>query len=52
MLVSSLTVWRAAAVWAGLVLAAASEVGFTQAGRRALAPARATTALSPFGGRS
>jgi hypothetical protein len=50
MLVSSLTVWRAAAVmWAGLVLAAASEVGFPQAGR---APAPAPAAKLPFGGRS
>ena len=53
MLVSSLTVWRAAAVmWAGLVLAAASEVGFPQAGQRAPATVPAAPALSPFGGRS
>ena len=44
-LLSSLTVWRAAAVmWAGLLLAAASELGFPQA--RQPAPA-----LAPFGGR-
>jgi hypothetical protein len=50
-LLSSLTVWRAAAVmWAGLVLAAAGEAGFPQAGRCAPAPARATN--FPFGSRS
>jgi hypothetical protein len=49
-LLSSLTVWRAAAVtWAGIVLAAASEVGFPQAGQGAPAPAPAV--LSQFGGR-
>ena len=46
MLVSSLTVWRAAAVmWAGVVLAASGEVGDPQTGRRPQA------ALSSFGGR-
>ena len=53
-LLSSLTVWRAAAVmWASLVLAAASKVGFPQAGQRAPAPAQtAAVAVSPFGRRS
>jgi hypothetical protein len=50
-LLSSLTVWRAAAVmWAGLLLTAASEVGFPAAGQRAPAPPRAA-ALAPSGGR-
>ena len=51
MLVSSLTVWRAAAVtWAGLALAAADGLGFPPAGRGALAAAP-LAALAPFGTR-
>jgi len=47
----SLTVLRVAAVmWAGLALAAPSEVGLPQARQRAPAAARAA-ALAPFGGR-
>jgi hypothetical protein len=50
LLLSSLTVWRGAAVmWAGTVLTPSGEMGFPQEQRRA--PALVPAANSPVGGR-
>ena len=47
MLLSSLNLWRAAAVmWAGIVLVASGEVGRPSAGQRAPGPARAAALAS------